>query len=151
MNQSTEKRIPIRQRVMRIVLVTTLITLLAASITGILCINWIKSSSENALTEQLESNLWDIVQQKVVLAEAQLEHYEKYIEFVTDYIEQMYEDEDTMIEQGFIFDPPRDTKEYMLTRVFADESYTEKSAEDELRFFSNLQQAWEPIAKENGT
>ena len=134
---------------MRIVLVTTLIALLAASITGVLCIDWIRSSSEKALTQQLESNLKNIVQQKVVSADAQLEHYEKYIEFVTDYIEQMYENEDQMIEQGRIFDPPRDTKEYMLTRLFANESVTMEKVEDEVLFFSNLEQVWEPIAKEN--
>ena len=80
------KRIPIRRRVLMLVLQTMLIALFAASITGILCIRWIKNSSETALTEQLESNLKSIVKQKAVFADARLEHYEKYIEFVTDYI-----------------------------------------------------------------
>ena len=50
-----KKRVPIRRRVLRLVLQTMLIALLAAGITGFLCIHWVRSSSEAALTEQLEN------------------------------------------------------------------------------------------------
>ena len=148
-NPTNQKRVPIRRRVMSIVLLTTLIALLAASVTGIICIHWIKNSSETALTDQLESNLKSIVQQKAVSADAKLEHYEKYIELATDYIEGMYKDEDEMIDRGQVFYPPRNTKKYFLTRGFASEDLSAKDFTNELRFFSNLKQLWEPIAKEN--
>ena len=140
---------PIRRRVLTVVLLTTLIGILAASITGFLCINWVKSTSEDALTHQLEDNLKSIVTQKAVLADAKLEHYEKYIEFTTDYIEKMYGDEERMIELGRVFYPPTDTKEYMLTRGFASEDLNADDLMDEMLFFSNVEQVWEPIAKAN--
>lgn len=144
-----KKRVPIRRRVLLLVLLTMLIALLATGITGFLCIQWVRISSEAALTEQLESNLKSIVEQKAVFADAKLEHYEKYIEFVTDYIEDMYADEDAMISQGRIFDAPKDTKEYALTRGFTTEGINVDDYAEELLFFSNLEKIWKPIATKN--
>ncbi|MCR5088657.1 MAG: diguanylate cyclase [Oscillospiraceae bacterium] len=148
-NQKAEKRIPIRRRVMFIVLLTTLAAILAASLTGIICIRWVRDSSEAALTRQLEHNMKSIVQQKAVAADAKLEHYEKYIEFVNDYIENMYAHEKIMIERGRLFYAPEDTHEYALTRVFAAADLNAEDFADELLFFSNLEGVWEPIAKGN--
>lgn len=149
MSRKTEKRMPIRRRVLMLVFLILIITLLAASVTGIICIRWIKNSSESALTRQLESNLKSIAEQKAVFADARLEHYEKYIEFVTDYIEGMYRNEEEMIRRGKIFNKPLDTKEYALTRAFARADMTAEDFRDDLLFFSNLEEIWDPIAREN--
>lgn len=61
MDRNRGKRVPIRRRVLWLVLQAILAALLAASITGIICIRWIKNASEDALTGQLESNLRSIV------------------------------------------------------------------------------------------
>ena len=66
MDRNRGKRVPIRRRVLWLVLQAILAALLAASITGIICIRWIKNASEDALTGQLESNLRSIVEQKAV-------------------------------------------------------------------------------------
>ena len=132
-----------------IVLITTLVGLLAASITGIVCINWIRSSSEKALTSQLENNLKSIVTQKAVSADAKLEHYEKYIQLSADYIEKMYADKENMISRGRNFDAPHDTNEFALTRVLASEKIKAKDLEDEILLFSNIEEIWDPMAHEN--
>ena len=149
MKRRAEKRVPIRKRVLLLVLQTILLAVLATSITGILYMRWMKHSSEAALTRQLESNLKNIVEQKAVFADARLEHYEKYIEFVTDYIEGMYSDESEMVKRGKMFYAPQDTKEYALTRAFASEETDPEDFTDQLLFFSNLEQIWEPIARGN--
>lgn len=145
----TKKRVPIHSRVLRLVLQTMLIALLAASITGVLCIFWVRNASESALTEELQGNLRSIVEQKAVFADAKLEHYEKYIEFVTAYIEDMYTNEKAMIDRGRMFYAPEDTKEYALTRGFASKDFNVGEHTDELLFFSNLEKIWKPIATEN--
>lgn len=147
--KNIRKRVPIRRRVMTIVLMTTLVALLAASITGIICIQWIRNSSEAILTEQLKDNLKNTVQEKAISADAMLEHYEKYIVLVTDYIQNMYLHEDEMISRGHMFRAPRDTKEYEMTRMLASEKVSAEDLRDEILFFSNLEQVWGPIAKEN--
>ena len=144
-----QKRIPIRTRILFIVLTTTLISLLAASITGILCMSWIRSSSEEALTEQMEDNLKSMVRQKAVAADAKLEHYEKYIQFSTDYIEDMYKNPDKVISTGRMYYSPHDTREYALTRAFANDKLTEDALHDELLFFSNVEHIWAPLSLEN--
>lgn len=148
-NESLQQRVPIRTRVLHIVLLTTLVGLLAASITGIVCMNWIRSSSEKALTSQLENNLKSIVTQKAVSADAKLEHYEKYIQLSADYIGKMYLDKRNKISRGRIFDAPRDTKEFALTRAFANEKIKANDLEDEIRLFSNVEEIWDPMAHEN--
>lgn len=148
-NGKQQRRVTIRSRMARIVYVTTLVALVAASVTGIFCIRWIRNASEDAMIRQLETNLKGIVQQKAVVADAKLEHYGKYIEFIRDYIELMYTNEASMIARGRIFDPPRDTDAYELTRGLATEDLFVADFEDQMRFFSNLEHIWEPITREN--
>ena len=149
MNRGDNMRVPIRERVLKIVLMTALIGLLGAIIAGFVCIRYIKQASESALTRHLESNLKSIVQQKAIAADARLEHYEKYIELVTDYIESMYTEKEKMIRAGRIFYPPADTDEYALTRGVASADLNEENLKDEILFFSNLEKIWDLIARAN--
>lgn len=148
-NELLQKRVPIRTRVLYIVLLTTLISLLAASITGIVCMNWIRTSTERAMTNQLEDNLKSIVAQKAVSADAKLEHYEKYIQLSADYICEMYENKKDMVSRGRIFDAPRNTRKYALTRAFTNDKLSVDDLRDEILLFSNIEQMWAPLAHEN--
>ena len=130
-------------------MLTTIISILAASVTGYSCIRWIRGAMMDTLAEQLEINLKTVVEQKVNSVEAKLEHFEKYIEFVTDSIESMYDRETEMHIHGRIFDAPTDTREYMLTRAFASADLSEDDLRDEILFFSNIEKIWAPIAREN--
>ncbi|MBQ9008211.1 MAG: diguanylate cyclase [Clostridia bacterium] len=149
MNRKLEKRVPIRRRVLVLFLVTLLVGLLAASVTGVFCISWIKESTEKVLTSQIERNLKNMVLQKAIAADARLEHYEKYIEFVTDYIEDMYRNRVQMIARGYIYDPPVDTHDFALTRGFINDEMKAEDFREELFFFSNLEQVLAPIATAN--
>ena len=143
------KRVPIRRRFLRTVLLTTIISILAVSITGFICIQWNRNAMEETLTEQLEINLKNVIQEKVGSIDAKLRHYERYIEFVRDTIGGMYADEAETLALGKMVNPPRDTHEYELTRAFATPKLTEAELHDEILFYSVLEHAWEPIAKEN--
>lgn len=131
------------------VLLTTILSILTVSITGILSIRWIRDATEKTLTEQLEINLKNIIQEKASGVEAKLQHYEKYIELATDSIADIYANEKEMISRGKMFFAPEDTREYRLTRAFASEELTEADLRDELLLFSNLEKVWGPIIKEN--
>lgn len=146
---SIRRRIPIRRRVLKIVLLTTLAGIISACVFGIVCIRWIEHFSEAIFTRQLEGNIREVVRQKAVSADARLEHYEKYIELITDYIEAMYRNEESMIGRGRIYYGPSNTHEYEFTRMLANEEIDVESLADELRFFSNIEQILEPIAKDN--
>ena len=148
-NAKIKKRIPIRRRFLTTVLLTTTLAVLAASVTGYTCIRWIRSATEQTLTEQLEINLKRVIQEKVHSVDARLEHYEKYVELMVDSIASLYADEAEMISTGKLLHAPQDTREYAMTRTFASRDLTEDDLRDELRLFSHLESIWEPIAKEN--
>lgn len=140
---------PIRRRVLKIVLLTTLVGIVAAGIFGMACIRWIERFSEATFMKQLEGNIQAVVRQKVVSADARLEHYEKYITLVTDYIENMYLNKEEMVDRGRIYYGPSNTHEYELTRMLANEEVKAEDLSEELLFFSNLEQVWKLIAEEN--
>ena len=143
------KRVPIRRRFLRTVLLTTIISILAASVTGLFCIRWIRGASEETLTEDLEINLKEIVHERVRAIDAKLEHFEKYIELLADSIEAMYARETELRGLGKMFYSPVDTHEYALTRGFVSSDLTEEALRDELLFFSNVESLWGPLAREN--
>ena len=146
---SIRRRVPIRRRVLKIVLLTTLVGIVAAGIFGMACIRWIERFSEATFMKQLEGNIQAVVRQKVVSADARLEHYEKYITLVTDYIENMYRNKEEMVDRGRIYYGPSNTHEYELTRMLANEEVKAEDLSEELLFFSNLEQVWKLIAEEN--
>ena len=146
---SIRRRVPIRRRVLKIVLLTTLVGIVAAGIFGMACIRWIERFSEATFMKQLEGNIQAVVRQKAVSADARLEHYEKYITLVTDYIENMYLNEEEMVDRGRIYYGPSNTHEYELTRMLANEDVKAEDLSEELLFFSNLEQVWKLIAEEN--
>ena len=146
---SIRRRVPIRRRVLKIVLLTTLVGIVAAGIFGMACIRWIERFSEATFMKQLEGNIQAVVRQKAVSADARLEHYEKYITLVTDYIENMYRNKEDMVDRGRIYYGPSNTHEYELTRMLANEDVKAEDLSEELLFFSNLEQVWKLIAEEN--
>ena len=130
-------------------LLTTIISILAASITGFFCIRWIRTATEQTLTEQLEINLKSSIQEKTVSVASKLSHYEKYIEFISDSITNMFIQEEEMIANGRLFYPPTDTTDYKLSRAVVSADTDVESLTDEILFYSNLESIWEPILKEN--
>lgn len=130
-------------------LLTTLVGIVAAGIFGMACIRWIERFSEATFMRQLEGNIQTVVRQKAVSADARLEHYEKYITLVTDYIENMYLNKEEMVDRGRIYYGPSNTHEYELTRMLANEDVKAEDLSEELLFFSNLEQVWKLIAEEN--
>lgn len=143
------KRIPIRRRLLRAVLLTAVFSILAVSLTGYLCIRWIRSATEETLSEQLEYNLRELIQEHANTVDAELWRYEEYLELINDTIECLYADKETAISSGRMINPPEDTHEFALSRTFASETATEEELKDEILLLSNLEALLEPIAREN--
>ena len=149
MKGKTSKRLPIRKRVRIIVLLTTIIAIVAATITGIISMHAILNSNEGVLLGQLENNLKNVVDEKVISANAMLEHYEKYIEFFSDYTEKIYANKEEIMKSGKKIFPPHDTHEYAMARGFASEDIKASDVMDEILLYSDLEYILEPISKEN--
>ena len=143
------KRISIRQRFLSTVLLTTIVSILLVSIIGVICIRWLRIDTRRTLTEQLEINLKNVVQERVATIEAKQAHYDKYIELLKDTIENMYTKEEELISYGRTVPPPTGTHDYEFYRTFASAKLTESALRRDICFFSNLEFTIEPIAREN--
>ncbi|MBR1597334.1 MAG: diguanylate cyclase [Lachnospiraceae bacterium] len=151
-NERIGRRMPIRRRVRWSVIITTVVAIVAAFIASMVCMVRIRNEAEGALSKQLKNNLTDIVEEKTSSIDAKLEHYEKYIEFLTDYIEAMYPNKDILIGMGSYIDAPRESTGkdvFALTGALATEDMTPEDAIDDMKLFSNLERVWEQIAYEN--
>lgn len=147
-----QKRVPIRKRVLLTVLLTTVIAVFATMVISMITMIHIKDESEKMLTQQLEQNFKSLVKQKAVNTNTKLEHYEKYIEFLTDYIQEMYKHRDELIASGKYIDAPRTSTPkdvYAMSGLLATENMKPQDVMDDMRFFSHLETVWRPIAEEN--
>ena len=147
-----KKRMPIRKRLVYSVLAIAFVAVVIAIAAATAGLMHVRSNSEEALTEQLEDNLLMLVEQKASSADGKLGRYEAIVLFTVDYINEMYEGEETIIEWGSYIDSPRATTpegEYAMTAAYASEDITEEDVMSENLFFSGIEKVWEPIAKGN--
>lgn len=148
-SRKVRKRIPIRTRFLTTVLLTTVISILTVSATGFFCIRGLRRATEKILTEQLETNLKTGMQEKLRFLNAKLEHYEKNVELIADYIDKLYRSREEYLSSGRRILPPRDTREYALTRGFVSGDLRPEDLEEEMLLFSHLETLWAPILQEN--
>ncbi|MBQ7606386.1 MAG: cache domain-containing protein, partial [Desulfovibrionaceae bacterium] len=146
------KRVPIRRRLMFLVLLTTIITAISVMAISMTSMIKIKEESEETLTFHLKQNIKSLVEQKAINTNLRLEHYENYIIFITDYIQDMYKNASELIKTGKYIDAPRPSTPkgaFAMSGILAFESMKPKDVYDEIMFFSHLENAWRPIAEEN--
>ena len=147
-----EKRVPIRRRVLLTVLLTTVIAVFAVMAGSMTAMMRIKEESEEALIYQLKQNIKSLVEQKAKNTDTRLEHYENYIVFLSDFIQDMYKDRDKLIATGKYIDAPRPSTPkdvFAMSGILATEDMKPESVSDDIMFFSHLEKAWKPIAEEN--
>ena len=149
-----KKRIPIRSRMLRMMLIPAISAIATATLISLVCMIRMASQSERALSTQLERNLENLATSKAEVADAKFAHYSAYIDFICDYINDMYPNRDFLISIGREFDYPRATtgrNEYAMTTGVRTEEYdlSDPVIKDENRFFSNLEKVLEPIVKKN--
>lgn len=147
-----KKRIPIRKRLFRMMLISTLGALLASSLISLICMLRIKSDSEEALSEHLQHNLLDLIEDKTEVADTRFDHYIAYVDFIADYIEEMYKGKDQLIASGQEINPPLTTTPkdtYAIQLGLNSEKIKLSALHDDILFFSNLDKSWAPIVERN--
>jgi diguanylate cyclase (GGDEF)-like protein len=153
MTENQAKRLPIRKRVVRAVLFTAVVAMLSMLAVNLIALFSAKNNSEQMLTNQLKQNLKGLVEQKAATTDTRLEHYEMYITFLSDYIENMYRNRDQLVSSGKIIDAPRKStpkNAYAMQVLYADKSFLQNAeTRDDLYFFSHLEGVWDPIVREN--
>lgn len=126
----------------------------AATIISLVCMMRMANESEKALSTQLEGNLENLVESKAEVADAKFQHYSAYIDFICDYITDMYKNRDFLISTGRELDFSRATTprgEFAMVIDLRTEDYntTDPAIKADNLFFSNLEKVLAPIVKKN--
>lgn len=149
-----KKRVPIRNRMLRMMLIPAIGAIAAATIISLVCMMRMANESEKALSTQLEGNLENLVESKAEVADAKFQHYSAYIDFICDYITDMYKNRDFLISTGRELDFSRATTprgEFAMVIDLRTEDYntTDPAIKADNLFFSNLEKVLAPIVKKN--
>ena len=149
-----KKRVPIRNRMLRMMLIPAIGAIAAATIISLVCMMRMANESEKALSTQLEGNLENLVKSKAEVADAKFQHYSAYIDFICDYITDMYKNRDFLISTGRELDFSRATTprgEFAMVIDLRTEDYntTDPAIKADNLFFSNLEKVLAPIVKKN--
>lgn len=149
-----KKRVPIRTRMLRMMIIPAISAIAAATLISLVCMIRMASRSEKALAAQMERNLENLAVSKAEVADAKFAHYSAYIDFICDYITDMYPNRDFLITLGRDLDYPRATtgrNEFAMTTLVRTDEYdlSDPVIRDENRFFSNMEKVLEPIVKKN--
>lgn len=157
MAEKQKKRIPIRRRIRSGFLIPAVVAIVAASVISAVCMRMIKNETERVLTESLEDNITDLVDQKASMTDLEFEHYENFIKLVSEHISEMYQKRDELVKTGHYMPPPLySTPEdaYALTGGVRSRDHLVNNrpagaAEEDMYFFSHIDDIWAPIALEN--
>lgn len=149
-----KKRVPIRNRMLRMMLIPAISAIAAATLISLICMIRMADQSEKALSNQLEGNLVNLVESKAEVADAKFAHYSAYIDFICDYINDMYKNRDFLISTGRELDFPRATTgrgQYAMVIDLRTEEYnvTDSAIKADNLFFSNLEKVLRPIVQKN--
>ena len=149
-----KKRVPIRIRMLRMMLIPTISAIAAATVISLICMLQMSNESEKALSAQLERNLVNLVESKAEVADAKFAHYSDYVGFICDYINDMYKNRDFLISLGHEIDFPRATTgrdEFAITSALQTEQYdlSDPAIKADTFFFSNLEKVLAPIVQKN--
>lgn len=149
-----KKRVPIRNRMLRMMLIPAISAIAAATLISLICMIRMADKSEKALSNQLEGNLVNLVESKAEVADAKFAHYSAYIDFICDYINDMYKNRDFLISTGRELDFPRATTgrgQYAMVIDLRTEEYnvTDPAIKADNLFFSNLEKVLKPIVQKN--
>ena len=103
--------------------------------------------SGQALLEQTEQNLLDIVSSKASLADAQLDRFSNYAEVFASYINALYREPDKVLPVQVL--PPDAANKDILTmqRNLVDTSTAYRDVADEISLLGNVHQVFDPVIR----
>ncbi len=139
------KRRPIRNRVQEIVLVIAVVSLIVASGVGLVSMIRIQDLGEKALTERMQNNLSNTVENRAEYAEARLNAYADYVQDFATYIHELYVNPDDYVKKPLKTHDPANAGKYALQRAFANENVKEEDVEEEGALISNTAQEFYPV------
>ncbi len=139
------KRKSIRNKILSMVLLISILSLLLTGIMGIVNMRRIQDDSSEALTERMKTNLTSIVNDKVALAELQLNGYLSDIHNVSEFIHRLYVNPDGYIKREVGFPNEANKGKFIMQKCLLNESVTWESVAGDIGLLSNAEDIMYPI------
>lgn len=145
MEQTTKKRTAIRQKLKRMALLLSCISLLFAGLVGLIGMISIRARSIAVLKSQTEQNLLAAVTHKTEDAEMELKRITDYAQILSDFTHTLYKNPGHFKPIPVNRPLQENAGKYALQRCFASESYQLHDVQDEMFLLGNLEQVYTPI------
>lgn len=156
------KRIPIQKKIQKVVLFISLTALLVSTAVAVLSMLRLRGQvitsgmelgeaaaerSGQALIDQTEQNLQDIVSSKAGLADAKLNKFSNYIEIFSSYLSGLYQNPDGILPEEVL--PPDAANRGILTmqRNLADTAVSYEKVADEIALLGNVRRVFDPVIR----
>ena len=145
------KRKSIRDKILTMVLLISLLALIATGAIGIINMNRIQNDSSYELTERMKANLSNVVNDKVEIANLQLEGYLSDISNVAEYAHRIYQNPEYYDERYIGPSVAENKGKFVMQKCLATDDMKWEDVSFELGILSNMQDIMHPtIALSNG-
>ncbi|MBO6107795.1 MAG: SpoIIE family protein phosphatase [Eubacterium sp.] len=140
-----KKRIPIRRRFLRIDLSIVIISIVVSGVLSVLSMMNIRNTGEKALLNEGSKKLVNLVADKALLANSQLEHYKNMVRDFASYIHKYYKNPENYVPRAFpeydVNDPDiagKYTLQYALAHEVDKNSAKWQEIKEEMMLCGNL-------------
>lgn len=148
------KRKPIRQRVRRVVLLITIISLVLTSVVGLVSMLRIRNQSEAALVAETQQNLTNIVADKAELANSEFGKYADQTRLFADYLHELYANPELYVPREVQPTDPKNAGIYITQIGYTAEGYENRNEEsmiEERELLANLEDLLRPVMTTEGS
>ncbi len=145
------KRKPIRQRVQLIVMQIAVIALLTASLIGVVSMLRIKNQSEEALTANVESQMFSLVTERANAADIQLNQYGTTIDRIADYIHRLYTNSAEFIPVTVMPPLAENGGKLSLQRALTSTDVTLENVGEELELLGNVGNVFRTVIEDENS
>ena len=144
------KRVSIKTRIRSVALFLSVFSILITSFIAIYFMLCIHERSSETFNTILDQNVLDLIDEKIEIANIELEKYSNYLELDVTYVESLYEKENEYFKKDIPKRSPESDSVYLMQRSFENKSIDKSSVYDELTLLSNLEPIWASMLKKEG-
>ncbi len=149
MTQGPKKRIPIRIKVLRLVLRVSLGTLLVAGTVALIGMLVMRNTSRDALIQQLNINLYNSLADKATLADTYFDRFSDEAGWIAGYIHDLYVHPDDYAEREVLPPDASNRGTFTMQRFLRDGSVALTDVEHEIGLFGTLEPFWNMTVRQN--
>ena len=139
------KRIPIKNRIRRLIMLVTSAAMIAIALTAVILMFGIRDRSEKYILQNIEDNVMNSLEDIAEFTEYELSGCANQVLESKLYIERLYENPSDYLTREIGPHKHFTDKEYCFRRFYAGEMYKKEELNYEIELLSNIESFWTPF------